>query len=388
MTGPAARPLDVFLVAGEPSGDQLGYKLMRALRGLAPGVQFRGVGGEAMVREGLETAFPMSDIAVMGLMPVIRRLPLLLRRIRETADAIIARPPDILVIIDSPDFTHRVAHRVRARLPHLRIVDYVSPTVWAWRPGRAPAMRAYVDHVLALLPFEPAAHARLGGPPCAYVGHPLIERLADLRPNAQEAAARASDPPTLVVLPGSRRAEIERLMEPLERAVDAVAQRVGPLDVVLPAVTHLEPLIRAKAQSWAHPPRIVLGETEKYAAFRRARAALAVSGTVTLELALAQVPMVVAYRVSRVEALARFLVTAPSIVLPNLILGENVIPELIQEACTPERLADALAPLLAGGPERARQEAALVRLDGLMSLAGGETPSACAARMVLAAAAA
>ncbi|MDB5570537.1 MAG: lipid-A-disaccharide synthase [Hyphomicrobiales bacterium] len=388
MTGPAARPLDVFLVAGEPSGDQLGYKLMRALRGLAPGVQFRGVGGEAMVREGLETAFPMSDIAVMGLMPVIRRLPLLLRRIRETADAIIARPPDILVIIDSPDFTHRVAHRVRARLPHLRIVDYVSPTVWAWRPGRAPAMRAYVDHVLALLPFEPAAHARLGGPPCAYVGHPLIERLADLRPNAQEAAARASDPPTLVVLPGSRRAEIERLMEPLERAVDAVAQRVGPLDVVLPAVTHLEPLIRAKAQSWAHPPRIVLGEAEKYAAFRRARAALAVSGTVTLELALAQVPMVVAYRVSRVEALARFLVTAPSIVLPNLILGENVIPELIQEACTPERLADALAPLLAGGPERARQEAALVRLDGLMSLAGGETPSACAARMVLAAAAA
>jgi lipid-A-disaccharide synthase len=388
VTGPAARPLDVFLVAGEPSGDQLGYKLMRALRGLAPGVQFRGVGGEAMVREGLETAFPMSDIAVMGLMPVIRRLPLLLRRIRETADAIIARPPDILVIIDSPDFTHRVAHRVRARLPHLRIVDYVSPTVWAWRPGRAPAMRAYVDHVLALLPFEPAAHARLGGPPCAYVGHPLIERLADLRPNAQEAAARASDPPTLVVLPGSRRAEIERLMEPLERAVDAVAQRVGPLDVVLPAVTHLEPLIRAKAQSWAHPPRIVLGETEKYAAFRRARAALAVSGTVTLELALAQVPMVVAYRVSRVEALARFLVTAPSIVLPNLILGENVIPELIQEACTPERLADALAPLLAGGPERARQEAALVRLDGLMSLAGGETPSACAARMVLAAAAA
>ncbi len=377
------RPLDIFLVAGEPSGDQLGFKLMRALRELEVDVQFRGVGGEAMVAEGLASAFPMSDIAVMGLMPVIRRLPLLLRRIRETADAIIARPPDVLVIIDSPDFTHRVARRVRARLPHLPVVDYVSPTVWAWRPGRAPAMRAYVDHVLALLPFEPAAHARLGGPACTYVGHPLIERLADLRPNAEEAAARAGSPPTLLVLPGSRRSEIERLMDMFEATIEKVVERVGPLDIVLPAVTHLEPLIRAKAQKWAHPPRIVLGEAEKYAAFRRARAALAVSGTVTLELALAQTPMVVAYRVSRVEALARFMVTASSIVLPNLILGENVIPELIQEDCTPQALADALAPLILGGPQREAQEAALARLDGLMLLPGGTSPSACAAQAVI-----
>lgn len=383
MNGASARPPDVFLVAGEPSGDQLGFKLMRALRAAAPAVAFRGVGGPAMVAEGLPSQFAMSDIAVMGLMPVIKRLPLLLRRIRETADAVIANPPDVLVIIDSPDFTHRVAKRVRAKLPDLPIVDYVSPTVWAWRPGRAPAMRAYVNRVLALLPFEPAAHARLGGPECVYVGHPLIERLDELRPNAEEAAARAADPPLLLVLPGSRRSEIERLGPDFGAVVAGLAARIGPLDVALPAVAHLEPLIREKTAAWPVPPRILLGEAEKYAAFRRARLALAASGTVTLELALAQVPMVVAYRVSRVEALGRFLVTASSIVLPNLILGEKAIPEYVQENCTVPALVDALSPLVNDGPARAAQMAALARLDGLMRLEEGDTPSARAARLVL-----
>ena len=377
-------PLDVFLVAGEPSGDQLGFKLMRALRQAAhDDVKLRGVGGEAMSGEGLSSLFPMADIAVMGLLPVIKRLPLLLARIRQTADAIIADPPDVLVIIDSPDFTHRVARRVRAALPQLPIVDYVSPSVWAWRPGRAPAMRAYVDEVLALLPFEPAAHARLGGPACTYVGHPLIERLAELRPNADELQARDASPPLLVVLPGSRRSEIERLMDMFGQAVAQTIARTGPLDVVLPAVSHLAPLIAEKARSWEVQPRIVLGEAEKYAAFRRARAALAASGTVTLELALAQVPMVVGYRVSRIEALARFLVVASSIVLPNLILGENAIPELVQEDCTPQALSDALTPLVIGGEQRDAQTLALSRLDDLMLLPDGDTPSARAARAVL-----
>jgi len=377
-------PLDVFLVAGEPSGDQLGFKLMRALREASQEqVKLRGVGGEAMSGEGLSSLFPMADIAVMGLLPVIKRLPLLLARIRQTADAIIADPPDVLVIIDSPDFTHRVARRVRAALPQLPIVDYVSPSVWAWRPGRAPAMRAYVDEVLALLPFEPAAHARLGGPACTYVGHPLIERLAELRPNADELQARDASPPLLVVLPGSRRSEIERLMDMFGQAVAQTIARTGPLDVVLPAVSHLAPLIAEKARGWEVQPRIVLGEAEKYAAFRRARAALAASGTVTLELALAQVPMVVGYRVSRIEALARFLVVASSIVLPNLILGENAIPELVQEDCTPQALSDALTPLVIGGEQRDAQTLALSRLDDLMLLPDGDTPSARAARAVL-----
>jgi lipid-A-disaccharide synthase len=244
-------------------------------------------------------------------------------------------------------------------------------------------MRAYVDEVLALLPFEPAAHARLGGPACTYVGHPLIERLAELRPNADELQARDASPPLLVVLPGSRRSEIERLMDMFGQAVAQTIARTGPLDVVLPAVSHLAPLIAEKARSWEAQPRIVLGEAEKYAAFRRARAALAASGTVTLELALAQVPMVVGYRVSRIEALARFLVVASSIVLPNLILGENAIPELVQEDCTALALSDALTPLVIGGEQRDAQTLALSRLDDLMLLPDGDTPSARAARAVL-----
>ena len=379
---PAPRPRDVFLVAGEPSGDQLGFKLMRALRAADPGISLRGVGGPAMAGEGLASLFPMDDIAVMGFLPVVRRLPLLLRRIRETADAVIAHPPDALVIIDSPDFTHRVARRVRRALPDLPILDYVSPSVWAWRPGRARKMRAYVDEVLALLPFEPDAHARLGGPACVYVGHPLIERLGELR-GARDAASSARAP-LVVVLPGSRRSEVERLMDDFGAALALVAARCGPIDVVLPTLPHVETLVREKARLWPLAPRIVLGEAEKFAAFAQARAALAASGTVTLELALAQTPMVVAYRVSALEAaLARRLVSAPSIVLPNLVLGANAIPELLQEDCTPQRLADALAPLIAGGPARDAQAAALARLDGLMRLPGDEAPSAVAARETL-----
>lgn len=382
---PPGRPLDVFVVAGEESGDQLGFKLMRALKGATGGaVSFRGVGGKAMEAEGLEGLFPMADIAVMGFLPVIRRLPHLLARIRETADAVAARPPDVLVIIDSPDFTHRVAKRARKMLPDLPVVDYVSPTVWAWRPGRARKMRAYVDHLLALLPFEPDAHRRLGGPACTYVGHPLVERLDDLRPGARDAGARDASPATLLVLPGSRRSEIERLSDDFGGAVARVAERCGELDVVLPAVAHLETLIREKVAHWPRKPRIVLGEAAKYEAFRRARAALAASGTVTLELALAQVPMVVAYKISPIETLLRFVVSVPSIVLPNLILGRNAIPEILQERCTPDALAQALAPLIAGGPEREAQLAALAEVDALMAPPDGESPSARAARIVLA----
>ncbi|MDP2354645.1 MAG: lipid-A-disaccharide synthase [Beijerinckiaceae bacterium] len=378
------RALDVFLVAGEESGDQLGFKLMRALRETTGGVvAFRGIGGHAMEAEGLHSLFPMSDVAVMGFVPVIKRLPQLIARIRQAANAIIAAPPDVLVIIDSPDFTHRVAKRVRASLPNLPIVDYVSPTVWAWRSGRALKMRAYVDHLLALLPFEPEAHQRLGGPPCTYVGHPLIERAAEMRPPADDPRLRNALPPTLLVLPGSRRSEIERLSEDFGGAVARVIETCGPLDVVLPAVAHLEALIREKTSRWKHPPRIVMGEAGKFDAFRRARAALAASGTVTLELALAQVPMVVAYKVSPIETLLRFIITAPSIVLPTLILGEKIIPEILQKDCNPDALAQALVPLIKGGEARERQLSALARVGEIMALPDGERPSQRAARIVV-----
>jgi lipid-A-disaccharide synthase len=375
--------MKVFLVAGEESGDQLGAGLMRALRARQPGIVMAGVGGNAMAKEGLESLFPMDDIAVMGFVSVIARLPLLVKRIGETAEAALRFEPDVLVIIDSPDFTHRVARKVRAARPDLPIVDYVSPTVWAWRPGRAAQMRRSIDHLLALLPFEPEAHRRLGGPACSYVGHPLIERLDVLTPNESEMRARSADPPLVLVLPGSRRSEVTRLLDDFGAAIGLISSAFGPVDVVLPAVPHLEALIRERTADWPLPPRIVTGEEEKFVAFRRARAALAASGTVTLELALASVPQCVAYKVSWAESFLKYLITVPSIVLPNLILGENAVPEFLQEACTPQKLAGAMVALLRDGPDREAQIAAFARLRELMRLRDGESPAGRAADIVI-----
>ncbi len=370
--------LRLAIVAGEHSGDQLGYKLMRALHAATNGeVEFLGVGGEAMAAEGLASFFAINDIAVMGVLPVLARLPTLLARIRETAEKIVAARPDGLVIIDSPDFTHRVARRVRRALPGLPVVDYVSPTVWAWRPGRARKMRGYVDCVLALLPFEPAAHERLGGPRCVYVGHPLIERLDELRGGERE-------PNRLVVLPGSRRSVARRLMADFGGALAIVGERRGPIDVVLPTLPHVEAEVRALAAGWAVKPRIIVGEAEKFAAFRSARAALAASGTVTLELALSGTPFVGAYKVSKLEEpIARWLIRVPTILLPNLILEARAMPELLQGECNRERLAEALMPLLDDTPARAAQIAALARLDARMRLPGGLAPSEAAATAVM-----
>jgi lipid-A-disaccharide synthase len=383
VSGDFSHPLRVALAAGEHSGDQLGFKLMRALRAAVGDVVFTGVGGEAMEREGLTSLFPISDVAVMGILPVLARLPTLIRRIRQAADAVIAARPDVLVIIDSPDFTHRVARRVRKAMPDLPIVDYVSPSVWAWRPGRAKAMRAYVDCVLALLPFEPAAYVRLDGPRCVYVGHPLIERLSELRPNEDETRRRAADPPIVVVLPGSRRSETRRLMGDFGAALQGLREGIGPIDAVLPTLPHLADEVRALAARWPLPPRIVLGEAQKFETFRIARAALAASGTVTLELALAGTPMVGAYKVSIVEEQLKYLIKVPSILLPNLILGDRSIPEKLQRDCNPAALAAALTALVRDGPERQAQIEALAKLDGLMRLDDGGAPSAHAARAVM-----
>ena len=377
-------PLKLWIVTGEESGDQLGAKLIQALKERlgSDRVQFSGVGGHAMERGGVRSLFPIEDIAVMGITAVIGRLPTLLNRIGRTAEAVIADRPDGLVIIDSPDFTHRVAARVRKALPHLPIIDYVSPSVWAWRPGRARTMKAYVDHLLALLPFEPEAHRRLGGPPTTYVGHPLIERLNDLRPAPAERRPLGEGPVELLVLPGSRRSEVSRLMAPFGETLRLLQQQSSlPLRVTVPAVDHLAREIEERASIWPVAPVFVRGEGAKWAAFRQAHAALAASGTVTLELGLSGVPMVVAYRVSKPEELLKYVISVPSIVLTNLILGENAIPEFIQNDCTPEKLAAALLPLLGNTPERLRQSEALARLDALMRI-GDETPSERAARIV------
>ena len=311
------------------------------------------------------------------------RLPGLIARGYRAVDAVAASRPDVLVIIDSPDFTHPVARRVRKRLPGLPIVNYVSPSVWAWRPGRAPRMRAYVDHVLALKPFEPAAHLRLGGPPCTYVGHPLIERLDVLRPQPGERTPLDADPLRLLVLPGSRRSEIKRLIAPFGETVGRFAAEIGrPLEVTLPAVPHLAEAIRAAAASWSIRPRIVEGEAAKHEALRRAHLALAASGTVTLELALAGVPMLVAYKVSKLEEQYKYLIRVDTVVLANLILGEKVVPECVQWDCTTDKLVAALLLLARDGPERRRQLAAFARLDGIMEADAPTSPSERAAAIV------
>ncbi|MDB5511339.1 MAG: lpxB [Enterovirga sp.] len=381
----AATP-SVFLVAGEESGDQLGAGLLRALKAkLGNDIVMRGVGGHAMEREGLASLFPLSEIAVMGLGAVLARLPAIYRRGLQVVEEVVRTRPDVLVVIDSPEFTHAVARRVRRRLPDLPIVNYVSPSVWAWRPGRAPRMRAYIDHVLALKPFEPAAHLRLGGPPCTYVGHPLVEQLDRLRAGPGERADIAADPVTMLVLPGSRRSEIGRLLAPFGETLGQLAQRCGRrLDVIVPVVPHLADEIRARVADWPVPVAIAEGVDAKHAAFRRAHLALAASGTVTLELALAGVPMVVAYKVSKLEEQLKYLIKVPSIVLANLILGENAVPERVQWDCTPAKMTEALLPLLRDGPERRRQLDAFARLDGIMETGAATTPSERAAAIVIA----
>jgi lipid-A-disaccharide synthase len=376
--------VEIFLVAVEESGDRLGAALMRALRQRASvPVRFAGVGGREMAAAGLDSLLPVDDFSVIGLTGIPGRLPRILQHLRVTVRAVLNRRPHVLVVIDSPAYTLWVARLVHLRDPSIPIIDYVSPSVWAWRPKRARSMRRYVDHVLALLPFEPGVHRRLGGPPCSYVGHPLIEEANRLRPNEAEAQRRRSDPPIILALPGSRSTEVRRLAEIFGRTLDLVQQQVGPIEVVAPTVAHLLPLVSEATAAWSLKPRIIVDQFEKQQAFRVARAALAKSGTVTLELAIAGVPMVAAYIVSGLEALvARKLVRVHSVVLANLVIGQNVIPELLQEECTPERLTAALAPLIGDTPERRRQIEALSWLDTIMEI-GSRAPAARAADIVL-----
>ena len=386
--GRMAQRKRIFMIAGEHSGDVLGGKLIEALKETAGGeaIAFGGVGGEHMAAAGLSSTFPLSDVAVMGPAAILARLPSLVRRVYQAVDAALAFKPDAVVIIDSPEFTHPIAKRIRQRRPQVPIIDYVSPSVWAWRPGRARKMRPYVDHLLALLPFEPAAHARLGGPACTYVGHPLIERAPWIDAlDTEGLRARlgvAPGLPVLAVLPGSRPSEVSRLMGPFGETVRALRERAGPFEIVIPAVASVRGLIEAALPAWPQQPHLVEGEADKFTAFKLARAALAASGTVTLELGVAGTPMAVAYRVDPFAARLRFLLKVHSVVLANLVLGANAFPEFIQEDCTPAKLSAALAPLLSDTPERAAQVAALAKIREKMFLAQG-TPSGKAAEIVL-----
>lgn len=376
----------IFLIAGEPSGDALGARLIAALRrAAADRFEFIGVGGERMAAEGLTSLFPLTDIAVMGLTEVLPRLPLLLRRIRETAAAIRNAAPVAVVTIDAPSFGLRVADRVRST--GVPLIHYVAPQLWAWRPGRARALAHRVDQLLALLPFEPEFFGRLGVS-CTYVGHPVLEDA--LLPASGEAFRRrhgiAGGAPILLVMPGSRIGLARRMWPVFAAALERVAARKAELHVVLPTVAGTDRFIRHAAAQLRLPYTVVNAAEERRDAFAAATAALTVSGTATMELAVAGVPMVVAYRVGAVtEFLARRMIEVPHVAMPNLILGRAAVPELLQADCTPDRLADELVLLLGSGAAVQRGDLAeICRRLGLDDIrAGGAKPSDRAAAVIL-----
>ncbi|SOC93401.1 lipid-A-disaccharide synthase [Rhizobium sp. AN5] len=329
--------LKVAVIAGEVSGDLLGADLIRSLKGHYSGsIELMGVGGEALEAQGLVSLFDYSELSIMGFTQVLKKLPKLISRINQTAQAIIVAKPDILLIIDSPDFTHRVAKKVRKQLPHLPVVNYVCPSVWAWKEYRATAMLSYVDHVLALLPFEPEAMRRLGGPPTTFVGHRLSvdqDVLSVRQRRAERLLPANGEPKTILLLPGSRSTETTRLMEPFQEAAKAYVERNGPTKFLLPTVPRQENRIRELAATWPHDirPEIGIDPAFKWNAFARADAAIAASGTVILELALVGVPTISVYKTDWIFTMLSKRVKTWTGALPNLIADYVVVPEYFNE---------------------------------------------------------
>jgi lipid-A-disaccharide synthase len=378
---PEGGPL-IFIIAGEPSGDVLGAKLMSALRRATGGwVRFAGVGGDRMSAEGLRSLFPLHDIAVMGLTEVLPQLPTIFRRLNETVAAIRAERPDVLVTIDAPAFVLRVIRKTRS--PDLPVVHYVAPQLWAWRPGRVKKLVGLIDRLMLLLPFEKAFFDR-AGVPSDYVGHPVLEEVD--APRAADFRLRNGiprDAKLLVVLPGSRRGLVRRMLPVYGAAVRALAARHPGLHIVVPVVSGTAALVEAAVRDWPVAPVLVADPAEKRSALAEADAALTTSGTATLELAVAGLPMVVTYKVSALSGwLARRLIQVPNVAMPNLIAGRTVVPELLQEKCTPETIGMELDKLLRDGGERAAQKAALAEVCRKLGR-DGPKPSERAAAVVL-----
>jgi lipid-A-disaccharide synthase len=367
----AAGPLKIAIIAGEESGDLLGADTIDALKA-ATGrdVQLVGIGGRHLEAKGLRSLFPAGDIALMGFSAVLRDAPRLFRRIGEAARAIVAAKPDCLLTIDNPDFTLRVAKKVRAADASIPIVHYVCPSVWAWRPGRAAEMKPHVDHILCILPFEPAELQRLGGPPGTFVGHRLTSD-----PGVRAAAAAQGAPrdlaadrvKTLLLLPGSRKGEVGRLLGPFGEAVSILKARGHRLRLVLPTVPHVADLVGASVAGWSDKPDIVTDADAKWRAFGEADAALIASGTVSLELALAGVPLISCYKVDAFARMAHRLITVWSALLPNLITDKPIAPEFYNYMVRPEALARMLEQLFAGTELRAWQKAGFAEVASRMA---------------------
>lgn len=390
------RPLRVALLAGEPSGDVLGAGLMRALREETGGaVRFSGIGGEQMAEEGLHSLFPIADLAVMGLVEVLPRARALLRRIERTAQFLLNDPPDIVVTIDSPGFTRRVAQKLAVR--SFPLVHYVAPTVWAWRPGRARRLARLYDHLLAVLPFEPP-YFEVVGLPTTFVGHPAVETLRAAREREAAAAAKgrgfrqrhglAADVRLLAVMPGSRRGEVTRLLPVFSEVLARLKNDGLNLHLLLPTVGTVAETVKAAAAALPYPATVLDRADERYAAMLAAEAALAASGTATLELGLAGTPTVLAYKVNPLTAaIVRRLIRIPYAGLVNILQKRLVMPEFLQQDCRADLIAPALKALLTDPAERQRQIEACAAVAGQLGADEALSPSHRAARAVLATAA-
>lgn len=371
----------IYLIAGEPSGDVLGGRLIKGLRKLAgDNITIAGVGGTSMTSEGLQSLFPMQELSIMGIVEVIPKIPALLSRIKQTTADILEKKPDVVVTIDAPDFCFRVAKRLAGK--GIPIVHYVAPSVWAWRPGRAKKVAALVDHVMCLLPFEPPYFTR-EGVDATFVGHSILESGAD---QGDGIAFRArhnipTDAPLLCVLPGSRHGEVSRLMGIFGETLESVHEKVAGLHIVLPTIPSVADHVRSESKDWQNT-LVVEGDIEKYDAFAASDASLAASGTVSLELGLAGVPSIVAYRMAPISAfIARKFVKLDYVSIINLILKREAMPELLLEDCTVQKLAPAVTALLQSNDAQTDQKSAFA--DALRQLRAADAkPSDAAAQVV------
>jgi lipid-A-disaccharide synthase len=375
----------IFIITGEPSGDALGGALIAALRRrVGDGLRIAGIGGERMREQGIDSLAPLSDLAIAGVTEVVPRAPVIFRHVRNAVAAIRAAQPDAVVTIDSSGFSWRIAQRLRRHGERLPLIHYVAPMVWAWRAGRARRMARWYDHLLALLPFEPL-YFRQVGLECTYVGHPVIDSGAGQGDGDCFRAAHLIAPEDMVltVLPGSRLGEVRRLMPIFAETLRLAEAEVGAFRVVVPTVETVVDAVMEGVRDWPGRPIVSRGDPAKYDAFAASRAALAASGTVALELAMARLPMTVAYRLSRpTEILLDRVLKVRTVNLVNLILGRSVVAEHLGPHCTPEQLCASLVGLIRDEQVRAAHQEgydAAIRLLG----AGELSPSLRAADKIL-----
>ena len=372
------QPLKLYFVMGEQSGENLAIDLLDAFRELNEPVQPIGLGGKRLKQHGLTSLFDINVLSVTGISGVIGKLPTIIKRVKQTVADIIQKQPDVIVLIDSPDFGYAVAKRVRKINPNIPIIKYICPSVWAWRPGRAVKMRAFIDQILAILPFEPDVMKKLNGPETIYIGHPLMRLIEE---NAERDATTPKSPVNLVVLPGSRKSETSRLLPVVRDTLALLRERGNSFTAILPAVDHLIEDIRSSVADWPVKPEIVAGDDARIDAFSKADVALAASGTVTLELALYKVPMVSIYKLDSIMMMSRRFMYAWTASLPNLIADQAIVPEQFNEFANSNMIARQIEQLMVAGPARQFQ------LEGFEAVAQNmqqsERPGLLAARKIL-----